>query len=130
MIISIFTHPHRTIKWKNIIDENARFFDGDLLPCLLIENKVDLVPQDQIKNDSELKDFSEKQKFIGCFRSSAKMGININESMELLIKNIVERLSLSSDEVLDKDRKSIVLENPDNNKKYGGKDRKLKDNCC
>jgi hypothetical protein len=45
------------------------------------------------------------------------------------IKNIVERLSLSSDDVLDKDRKSIVLEYTDNNK-YGGKDRKLKDNCC
>ncbi len=76
----------------------------------MIENKVDLVSQEEAANLSELKDFSEKNKFIGFFRSSAKKGININESMEFLIKTIVEKMSASTDEVLEKDRKSIVLE--------------------
>ncbi len=76
----------------------------------MIENKVDLVSQEEASNLSELKDFSEKNKFIGYFRSSAKKGININESMEFLIKTIVEKMGAATDEVLEKDRKSIVLE--------------------
>ncbi len=92
---------------------------------MLIENKVDLIPEDQAKNESDLIEFSERNKFIGCFRSSAKMGININESMEFLIKTIVERLNLSSNEMLEKDRKSIVLENNKTNSRD-----KPKDNCC
>jgi GTPase Era involved in 16S rRNA processing len=120
---------NRTIKWKNSIDENARFFDGLPLPCILIENKVDLVSPEEAKNDSEFKEFSQKNKFIGCFRSSAKMGININESMEFLIQNIVDRLSTSSDEMLQKDKKSIVIQNTGGDK-YSIKEKRHKDNCC
>ncbi len=76
---------------------------------------------------TELKEFNEKNKFIGCFRSSAKKGINVNESMEFLIKTIVERMSLSSNEDLEKDfKKSIVLES--NKISQYNKDNKKQ--CC
>lgn len=115
------------MKWKSSIDENAKFFDGESMPCILIQNKVDLLPEQEWNNVSELKEFSEKNKFIGFFRTSAKLGIKINESMEFLIKNIIERLSKSSKEVLENDRKSIVIQSksPSNNYK-----EKIKDNCC
>jgi hypothetical protein len=73
----------------------------------------------------EVKDFSEKNKFIGVFKTSAKNGINISESMEFLIKNIIERLDdiSKNNKFLDKDKKSIVLESKTHNKKKG-------DNCC
>ena len=54
------------------------------------------------------------------------MGININESMEFLINTIVDRLNLSSDECLEKDRKSILL----NSKPQNNIDSQKKDNCC
>ena len=119
---------YRTIKWKNSIDENARFFDGSMLPCILIENKVDLLTEQQIKDDSDLKEFAQKNKFIGSFRSSAKLGININESMEYLIQNVVTKMEEKSKDgeiVLEKDRKSIILGSANNKPAT-----KSKDNCC
>jgi len=117
----------RTLKWKQSIDENAKFFDGGDLPCVLIQNKVDLLPEQEWNNVSELKEFSEKNKFLGFFRTSAKLGIKINESMEFLIRNIIERLSKSSKEVLENDRKSIVIQSKPYSSNYK---EKLKDNCC
>ncbi len=82
-----------------------------------------MVSEDKLKDDYEVRDFSEKNKFIGVYRTSAKMGINISESMEFLIKTIIERLENNSNKFLEKDKKSIVLENKTHNKKRG-------DNCC
>lgn len=57
------------------------------------------------------------------------MGININESMESLIQNIVDRLSASSDEMLKNDRKSIVIQNTVGDK-YSKIEKRHKDKCC
>ena len=115
----------RTIKWKNSIDENARFLDGSLLPSVLIENKIDLVEQDVIESDAELRDFSDKNKFSGYFRSSAKLGININESMEFLIKTVIAKLeSCNEGRVHQTDSQSIILKNQ---KSIIQKD---KNSCC
>jgi hypothetical protein len=87
-----------------------------------------MVSDEIVKNDSELREFSEKNKFSGYFRTSAKLGININESMEYLIKTIVSKLESvelkEGKEIKEKDRKSIVLENP----RYSNQNKK--DNCC
>ncbi len=32
-----------TLKWKRSIDEVGKFFDGGKIPCLLVENKIDLL---------------------------------------------------------------------------------------
>ena len=34
-----------TLKWKKAIDENALFKDGGILPCVLVQNKIDLVSE-------------------------------------------------------------------------------------
>jgi len=98
---------------------------------LLIENKVDLVSEEYVKNVSEIKEFTEKNKFIGFYRSSAKAGVNINESMEFLIKTIVDRMkSLSKydeDCLMENDRRSIVL---DSNKYSVGKEKSKGGGCC
>ena len=69
------------------------FSDGDSLPFILIENKADLLPPNERNNISSLKGFANANKFIGSFRTSAKTGLNISESMDYLIKNIIKRLS-------------------------------------
>ena len=78
------------LKWKNSVDECASFLDGGKIPCILVENKIDLV-ENEVDN-GELKSFSDKNGFNGCFRTSAKTGENIGESMEFLLKNIIERI--------------------------------------
>lgn len=71
--------------------------------------------EDFIRNDAESKDFCDKNKFINFFRSSAKLGININEAMEYLIKSIITRLeNCTFDALLENDKKSIILTNQKN----------------
>ena len=65
--------------------------DGMRIPCLFIENKRDLVKKK--KEDMEnLKEFARNNGFIGAFRTSAKTGKKVSESMEFLIKTIINRM--------------------------------------
>ena len=120
-----------TLKWKKSVDEEAVFIDGGKLPCVLVENKIDLLPDDEkMKDDPELKSFAEINGFIGCFRSSAKEGINIAEAMEFLIKGVIKRLEAQAEkgnDVFTTDRKSVVL----NQEKHTiSSVKKKKDGCC
>ena len=120
-----------TLKWKKSVDEEAVFIDGGKLPCVLVENKIDLLPDDEkMKDDPELKSFAENNGFIGSFRSSAKEGINIAEAMEFLIKGVIKRLEAQAEkgnDVFTTDRKSVVL----NQEKHTTSSvKKKKDGCC
>ena len=102
-----------TLKWKESVDENTRFMDGEILPSVLVQNKIDLVEENELKDEEEIKKFAEENKFIGYFRTSVKMGVGVDECMEFLITNILERISKCSaggKNPLEKDRKSLVLE--------------------
>ena len=65
--------------------------DGGKLPCLLVENKIDLL-EDQDDGKENLNQFAKANDFCGCFRTSAKTGYNIKESMDFLIKLIIQRM--------------------------------------
>ena len=73
-----------------MIDESETFLDGGRIPCLLVENKVDLL-EDNI-NEQDLNKFAKDSEFLGCFYTSAKTGKNISESMEFLIKEIIKKI--------------------------------------
>lgn len=101
-------------------------------PCVLVENKVDLLPEAEQGNDQRVKDFASKNDFIGAFRASAKAGININESMEFLIREIIKRMegmaSEGKPEVFTANRQSVVLDT----KKHTDESQKRKkeNDCC
>ncbi len=103
-----------TLKWKESVDDSARFIDGGFLPSVLVQNKIDLVEEDIVKDEEEIKKFAEENKFINYFRTSAKMGIGIDECMEFLITHILDKIEKCTSEgnanPLEKDRKSLVLE--------------------
>lgn len=75
------------------MEDVQTFSDGESLPFILIENKADLLPPNEMNDIASLKGFASANKFIGSFRTSAKTGLNISESMDFLIKNIIKRLS-------------------------------------
>ena len=122
-----------TTKWKSSVDESSTFLDGGKLPCILVENKIDLVENEP--DDGELKSFSDKNDFIGCFRASAKTGENINESMEFLIKNIIKRMEDmnkndaegKNEDVFDKNKRTSVRLDNKNHTNLG---KRKKDGCC
>lgn len=101
------------IKWKNSIDDTTKFLDGDFLPSVLVRNKIDLLEGEDTKDDAEVKEFADKNKFINVFKTSAKMGIGIEECMEFLINTIIERLEKCAKDgknPFEKERSSIVLQ--------------------
>ena len=113
------------VKWKNTVDETTKFIDDSNIPAILIRNKVDLLEE---KNDNDnddenmIKEFCEKNKFLRCFKTSAKTGTNIEEAMNFLISNIIDRMdkiAQSGSNPFEKQRESLVLQkskNSDNNK--------------
>ena len=123
-----------TMKWKKVVYEESAFIDGDKLPFILIQNKVDLIENDKeylniAMNDSQK--LVDNGDFIGYYMSSVKENINIEEPIKFLIDNIIDRLEKyhaneNNDLKESKARKTYRLEN--NNKK--DKDKNKKDGCC
>ena len=127
-----FNYYFSTVKWKASVDEAASFLDGGKLPCLLVENKIDLLDEGN-ENDPELENYAQSNGFCGCFRTSAKTGVNISESMEFLIKNIIKRMedmSQKGNEVFTTERKSVALDPQKHNEAATNQRKKNKDGCC
>ena len=114
------------------MDEAATFLDGGKLPCLLVENKVDLLENEETE-DATLTQFAQNGEFCGCFRTSAKTGTNISESMEFLIKTIIKRMedmaSKGNEEVFTTERKSVALD-PQKHSQEATIKRKKDSGCC
>ena len=83
---------YSTLKWKDAIDGVATFLDGGKLPSILVESKVDLLDNEDVDNTKEFEEFAKNNGFDGCFRTSAKTGENVNEAMNYLLNNIIERM--------------------------------------
>ena len=83
-----------TLDWKKVINDESQFIDGEKLPFVLIQNKIDLINDknelDEIENQT--KNVSENNGFTKYYMASVKENINIDESMQYLIANIIERL--------------------------------------
>jgi small GTP-binding protein len=106
-----------TIRWKNSIDENSRFVDGDYLPSLLVQNKVDLITDENLKEPTEkVKKFASENGYLTVLNASAKTGEGVDIAMDYLIKTIIDRLeeySKKTNKPINNDnRTSIVIEQP------------------
>ena len=104
---------NETMKWKKVVYDESAFIDGDKLPFILIQNKVDLIENDKeylniAMNDSQK--LVDNGDFIGYYMSSVKENINIEEPIKFLIDNIIDRL--------------------ENKKEKNKKDKNKKDGCC
>ena len=99
----------------------------------MVENKVDLLEGDA-QNDPELEQFAQDNGFCGSFRTSAKTGVNITESMEYLIRTIIKRMEdmqSKGNEVFTTDRKSVALDPEKHNQQAtASKRQKDKEGCC
>ena len=79
-----------TIKWKESIEKNI---DLEKIPIILVENKCDLMGDDESKYNKDLEQlniFGENNKISKCFRTSALNGFNVEESINFLINEIIE----------------------------------------
>ena len=79
------------LKWKKSLEG---FIDITNLPIILMENKCDLLGEEEKYNDNidELKIFSENNNFSGYFRTSALNGYNIEKAMDFLVNEVIRDL--------------------------------------
>lgn len=119
------------MKWKKSVDDAVAFYDDGCLPAVLIQNKVDLLNPEEENNTEELDKFCKDNGFDGGFRTSAKTGKNISESMEFLIKQIIKKLEDLNANGNDykKERESVALD-PDKHNKEADIKRKKDGGCC
>ena len=85
-----------------------------------------------MQEDDTLEQFVKENEFCGCFRTSAKTGYNISESMEFLIKTIIKRMEdmqSKGNEVFTPDRKSVALD-PEKHNQAATAKRKKDNGCC
>ena len=103
------------------------------MPWLLVENKVDLLDGDS-ENDQGLTQFAKDNNFCGSFRTSAKTGLNISESMEFLVRTIIKRMedmySKGGNELFNTERKSVTLEPERHYQATNSRKRKRENKCC
>ena len=75
--------------WKESLESNINL---ENIPIILIENKCDILgetEEDYNKGIDELIRFGKENKIKNCFRTSAMKGFGIEESMNYLIKEII-----------------------------------------
>ena len=116
-----------TIKWKQSIQQNI---DLEKIPIILIENKCDLLGNDETKYNKdigELNIFAENNDINKCFRTSALTGYNVEESLDFLIKEIIH-IQGDNDDNINRERKdSLFLKK---NLHQNGIRMQEKNKCC
>ena len=117
-----------TLKWKQSLDDSEVFSDGGKLPNILIQNKADLLTDYEIKDMTQLKEFSRNNHFDDCFKTSAKTGYNINESMDKLIDIIIKRINAISEKEMNSNRNTVSID-PENHSEKD-KYRTKQTGCC
>ena len=119
---------NETLKWKKSLDDAEQFPDGKTIPNMLIQNKIDLVPEDKVKDMTKLEEFCQENKFDCCFKVSAKTGYNVHESMDKLIDIIVKRIDDINLKEINLNRDTLTIEPEIHCEK--DKYRSKQTNCC
>ena len=128
--ISINENPTEIFKWKEIISEESSFIDDEKIPFILVGNKIDLIKTEENKKiiEEKTKNICNNYGFMNYFLTSAKEGININESMKYLLDHIIERFEKfceeNKQEFGQKRKDTVKL----NNEKHAI--RKMENDCC
>jgi small GTP-binding protein len=121
IIVSDITNEEtlqKTLLLKKAIDENTQFIDCEKIPSILIQNKIDLISDNDISESNEdIDNFCKNNKFTNYFRTSCKDGRNVNESMDYLLSVIIDKIEdyskNNNNSPFDDDKRtSIVIQNP------------------
>ena len=115
------------VNWKKNLDENQTLPDGSNIPNILIQNKIDLVNEDEL-DKNYIEEFSKKNNFDAWFYTSAKTGKNISECMAKLLDIVINKLNEIDLSEINANRNNSIVLDPD---KFGQKDKSINnDGCC
>jgi small GTP-binding protein len=77
--------------WKKDIDDKVRTSRGQPVPTLLMGNKIDLLTklENWERTRTEIEEFTQTNKFLHFFETSAKDGTNVTEAIMCLVDHIM-----------------------------------------
>ena len=112
------------ISWKKSLDN---FLDTSNIPLIILENKCDLLgnENDYNKNIEELKGFSDENNFLGAFRTSALNGYNIENAINFLVDEIINKIKKEEE-----NNKTVNKKTEDIKKSLKLNEEKTKSNKC
>ena len=88
------------LTWKEVIEKNSDLIDGEPIPLILVQNKIDLLDDlgkiETFQTNDFLQEFSKKNNFCAAFQVSAKLDINLKTSIDRLLEQILKRNIFSS----------------------------------
>lgn len=76
--------------WKSDIDTKVFTSQGTPIPCLLLGNKIDLVPDGKWAQKDEMEQYVKDHSFINFFETSARDATNIEKAANYLVKYIMD----------------------------------------
>jgi len=109
-------------KWKNDIDSKVTLpgstpgSDPRPIPVVLLANKIDLAKDEFAQSREQMDKFCKEHGFVGWFETSAKDNLNIDKATQLLVKNILDRVTYTDDANSNKDDGLKLGYNDENNK--------------
>ena len=108
-------------KWQESLN---KFNDINNIPKILVENKCDLLGDEKHYNDEfeKIKKFSHENNYLGCFRTSALNGYNVDNAINFLIDEII---NLVGDEEIQYFNSKIKMDTS-----YLSQNTKNKNRCC
>ena len=118
------------MKWKKVVNDESAFIDGDKLPFILIQNKIDLIKDDKDYYNlvaNQAKKLAEDREFYGYYMTSVKDNINVEEPIHFLIDIIVDRLEKMSGDINNND---FEINRKNTYKLDKNIKKEKKDNCC
>jgi small GTP-binding protein len=83
-----------TLDWKKVINDEGLFPDGEKLPFLLVQNKIDLIEDKMELEECErtTQKWAEDNKFIKHYMTSVKLNQGVDDVMNYFIGHVVDRL--------------------------------------
>ena len=118
------------MKWKKVVNDESAFIDGEKLPFILIQNKIDLIKDDKDYYNlvaNQAKKLAEDREFYGYYMTSVKDNINVDEPINFLIDIIVDRLEKFSGDINNND---FEIKRKNTYKLEKNVIRVKKDSCC
>ena len=97
VVVSDATNPktlEEALIWKDLIAKDTNLVDGEKIPVILVQNKIDLIEnRENFENiEKETKNLCDANDFEKYFMASVKQNVNVEESMTFLIERIINRL--------------------------------------
>ena len=110
--------------WKESLDS---LLDINTIPKILVENKCDLLGDENNYNDNinSLKQISNKLGCLNCFRTSALNGYKIDEALNFLIEELIKR---AKEEGIQMNNKTNLTKST--HKEKNNKNSKNSNKCC